>query len=559
MSTGFRIKEYIDLTQQLVRIPSVNGTLGECHIADYVEQWLKNLPYFRQYPHHVWTQELPGDPLGRKNVFALIKGSKNVRHTVILHGHMDTVGAEDFGALQEIAFDSEALRSALLRHPGVSEDIKSQALSGEWLFGRGALDMKSGLAVQLKLVEAWSRRAGDLPGHVLFMANPVEENQHTGIIAALTELLRLKAEEQLEYLCAINSDYVTAYYPGDPNRYVYTGATGKLLLNVFIKGRETHVGEAFSGFDPLLVLAECLQELNYNPELADRRGREVSQPPVALYARDLKPSYNVQTAGAALLYLNWFTLASSPAEVLNTAKARIQSACARAVGRRNRYAELHSQLASPHDPLRSFCPGGDIPVLTFGEWVAGLEPGAKRRVETVLQSAVMEPDTDQREAARQLVEQCFREAGTTDPLVLLYYTSPFCPQNYLREDVPAHREVLRAVSSAVQAVGRRHGEPIEIRQFFPYLSDSSYLNMMDNPEGVETFIKNFPGWGTMYQLPLDQIRELSIPAINLGVYGFDAHKWTERVYVPYSFGVLPELIWETVMELWKNSEEEQDS
>jgi arginine utilization protein RocB len=43
-------------------------------------------------------------------------------------------------------------------------------------------------------------------------------------------------------------------------------------------------------------------------------------------------------------------------------------------------------------------------------------------------------------------------------------------------------------------------------------------------------------------VPLDQIRKLNIPVLDMGVYGKRAHTWMERVYKPYSYGVLPKLI-----------------
>ena len=50
----------------------------------------------------------------------------------------------------------------------------------------------------------------------------------------------------------------------------------------------------------------------------------------------------------------------------------------------------------------------------------------------------------------------------------------------------------------------------------------------------------------LYPLPVDKIQELNIPALNYGCYGKDAHKWTERLYKPYTFGVLPKLILKTI-------------
>ena len=83
-------------------------------------------------------------------------------------------------------------------------------------------------------------------------------------------------------------------------------------------------------------------------------------------------------------------------------------------------------------------------------------------------------------------------------------------------------------------------------RFYPSLSDSSYLKMDDDAASLELLLHNFPGYAALYRVRFDSIRELSIPGINYGIYGKDAHKWTERVYMPYSFDILPKLILETV-------------
>ncbi|MGG3323136.1 peptidase M20, partial [Bacillus velezensis] len=66
---------------------------------------------------------------------------------------------------------------------------------------------------------------------------------------------------------------------------------------------------------------------------------------------------------------------------------------------------------------------------------------------------------------------------------------------------------------------------------------------------VSAFTDNFPGWDVIGTIPFKEIRELNIPSVNIGVYGKDGHKWTERVYKPYTFHVLPELIQQTTMHL----------
>jgi len=58
-----------------------------------------------------------------------------------------------------------------------------------------------------------------------------------------------------------------------------------------------------------------------------------------------------------------------------------------------------------------------------------------------------------------------------------------------------------------------------------------------------------PGWGKKYTLDIEDIRELILPVVNIGPYGKDAHKYTERVYMPYSFETVPRITYESIISL----------
>lgn len=55
---------------------------------------------------------------------------------MILMGHIDTVGVDDFGSLKEYAFDPERLPE-VLRQMDLGEDVRRDLDSGEYMFGRG--------------------------------------------------------------------------------------------------------------------------------------------------------------------------------------------------------------------------------------------------------------------------------------------------------------------------------------------------------------------------------------------------------------------------------------
>ena len=69
--------------------------------------------------------------------------------------------------------------------------------------------------------------------------------------------------------------------------------------------------------------------------------------------------------------------------------------------------------------------------------------------------------------------------------------------------------------------------------------DLSYLGFQGSREDLDPLRRNMPLWGKEYEIPLDDLCRLDIPGINIGPIGKDAHKDTERLYLPYSLDVLP--------------------
>lgn len=124
----------------LVKINSVNG--NELEVANYLR---------RLFEQHGLTADV--QPFGeqRANLIVEVGAGKPI---LGITGHMDTVALGDEGKW---------------RHAPLSATIE-----GDRLYGRGAADMKSGLAAQvialIELVES-----GTLTGHVRFIATAGEE------------------------------------------------------------------------------------------------------------------------------------------------------------------------------------------------------------------------------------------------------------------------------------------------------------------------------------------------------------------------------------------------
>lgn len=525
------------MTTSLVETLSINGTAGEVDIAEKVEKILRSFPYFQQHPEAVWTQALPNDHLGRKNVFARVKGTGDSKKAVIFHSHIDTVGIDDYGKQISMANNPQELLRFFSQWDG-SQEVQEHAQSGDWMFGRGALDMKSGVAVHLSNLLFFSQHPDEIEGEIIFMANPVEENQHTGVIAAVDELIRLREEEKLHYVVAINNDYISPLYPGDPKKYIYTGAGGKLLPCFYVYGRETHVGQTLNGLDPTLVTAELNRRINNNMAYTEQVEGEMVIPPSALYHRDTKSFYNVQTAVTSHLYFNVMVLEASPQDIMKMLK---ETAVSTAAWTRDYYVQQYGKFAQSND-FPDMMPSWEMDVYTYEEFCAKLSAQGVDVKQVTAKVVEENPGMELRQLCFEIVDRLRQLDDSGKPCIVIFYAPPYCPHNYLKGDSERDQDVLSVIQNVTAKCEQEKGEVFTVKRFFPYLTDSSYLSLHDTDEEVAALIDNFPEWERIYPVPVKRIRELNVPAINVGVYGLDAHRWTERVYKPYSFDTVPKMI-----------------
>jgi arginine utilization protein RocB len=301
-----------ELALQLTHFKSVTNTEGETNFAPYFKSVLASWDYFKENPEHVWTEKTLDDAFERYSLFALVKGKGD--KTIILTGHFDTVSTENYGTLEPLACNPNELLSELINDLRKSQ-TNLQALqefeSGEFLPGRGMLDMKSGLAVGLALLEQWSQLP-EPPGHLLFIAVPDEEVASHGMKSVVQQLPEICKKFDLKLELAINLDVSS-------EAAVFLGSVGKLLPFTLFVGRPTHVGAPFDGVNPGLIASEFVSRVEANPAYGDAKGRkDYPAPPTVLYQRDNRTHYDVTTPASSFCAINVLTHHRTPQEVLET-------------------------------------------------------------------------------------------------------------------------------------------------------------------------------------------------------------------------------------------------
>ncbi len=542
------VKRY---TIELVRIRSVSPGQGEIEVAREVLRLLKEDGLESAYTA-IGLDPLTGDPAGRSNAFAFLRGKRP--QTIVLLGHIDTVDTGDFGALEPFALEHAALAERVDQltelAPGLAEDLAAQP--GDWMFGRGSGDMKSGDAVNIAVMRHMAARARQdrLELSVVLLATPDEENESAGVLQAVQFLLRLREQYGLDYLGAINTDYVTAQYPGDPHRYIYTGTVGKLLPTFLVVGQPSHVGDPFDGLDANMLAAELICDLSMNDDLCDHVRGQSTPPPVTLKFSDLKTGYDVQLPFASYFYLNVLTLSTTPAQLIDTLVRRSRSVMEQVL-RRVDEAERRWNAARPpayHGAPRRQRTGQ---VLTYAGLYEELrERLGEQRLAAEMAAAwdSMPAVLDSRGRCLHLVRRLWSLSGKRGPAIVIYYSPPFIP-HVAATACPLHE--------AVHAMAEAHPElHLVVQEYFPLISDMSYLRL---DPGIDTaaLIANLPIWHDTstpaapprpgsYTLPLQAIQQLNLPFVDLGPYGKGAHQAGERVLMSYSVGVLPQLVCEVI-------------
>lgn len=540
-------KRIEELAIELTRIPSVVGTPGENDITSHILGIIKALPYFKENPGNAFSAPVEGDFLGRSSVIAVIDPPTRPTGAVLLIGHTDTVGTSDYSGLEHMAQDPPSLAEAL-RSQRLDDAAARDLASGDYIFGRGIFDMKAGVATLICLLSDISESIESLEKSLVFAFLPDEEGGSLGMLAAASAAAAIAENRGVRYIAAIDTDYMTGRHPEDDKNYVYIGSVGKLLPAFYVHGSPSHVGEAFRGLDANLIASHIMRRIDLNPALCDVAEGEVTQPPVSLRLKDTKQEYSVQTTGGSHLYFNYSTHISEPDEVLSKMAAEAESAMGDAL------AELNVKHAI--FLKASGLPPQELPfkahVMTYSELAGEVDAQTGGRLGEIVMEYEQgdgSNEADPRDFSLGLVMHVHKHLKDQSPKVIAFFSPPYYPHIDVSGTDPEESALIDAVEGAVAEVRDGSGYEIEVRRFYPYISDLSYCRLPKTAGAIDALTRNMPAWGRRYDLPLDAISRIAAPVVNIGPYGKDAHKPTERLCRKYSLDAMPELLRLVVMNL----------
>jgi len=532
-----------ELSIEMTRWPSVTESDDEAAFSGRLMALLGQTAYFRKHPEQLLALDSHGDPV-RQNVLALVRGKG--RRCLVLAGHFDTVSIANYGSLASLACEPEALTRALIeelsnkaRNPAEDKAL-TDLLSGDFLAGRGLLDMKSGLAAGIAALERFAE-LDEPPRNLLFVATPDEENQSRGMRSLRDALPAIAEKFDLDIIGGINLDASGDDGDGAEGRAIYLGSVGKFSPFAFVAGRPTHAGYAFDGVSAHMIGAEIMRAMEMNSALCDEAHGELSPAPVCLEAKDVRHGYEVTTPAHVWLSFNWLTHRRTPEDILNEFRALVGTAMRTALE------------AQTHNARRFFERQGsghamslEGQVLSYAELhklaVTHGGQAAADRLTTLNQS--LSGGEDPLAVTRQIVAATLAEAGLEGPLVIVGFSTLHYPRVHLDSAGEEGRTFERNMMFATQKCAERHRTSIKAKQFFAGISDMSFFGYRPATGQTQLLSSNTPCSAFVDKAP-DGL--LSYPAVNIGPWGRDYHQKWERVHMPYAFDVLPDVIFEAAV------------
>lgn len=530
-----------------VKAESVTESREEKKAEEYFVHYLSKIPYFEKHSEHMGSWPIPDDPFDRAVAYGMVKG-KGADTIVLLH-HNDVVGVEDFKQLAAYAFSPDELAEKLTEmQESFAPATRADLLSGEYLFGRGVCDMKGGGSIQLALINRYSQLT-DFTGNLVVIGVPDEENLSAGMRAGISLLCHLQETYGLRYRLMINSE---PHQRRDSKIGVFSeGSVGKLMPFFYIRGYLAHAGKVFEGLNPLNLMSAIVRKTELATEFSDVVGKEAAPPPTWLFLKDGKEQYDVSMPLSISGCLSILTLNRTPQGILDKVREISQAAFSEIITEMNqRYHRFLEVTGQPRQDLP-----WQVKVVDFAELFdeARASHGsdfeqAYREKKKELEAAAVRKEHSLMEIHSMLVEFLFGYIDDLSPRVVFGLIPPYYP-NVCNEFLP-----LKLKEGAVDGLSGRlaeftqktYGQDYEKESFYTGISDLSYTAISHSQEIVKTLQAAMPFFGTAYSLPIRLIEKITMPCINIGPWGKDFHKMTERVLKEDLYERTPHIIDETI-------------
>lgn len=521
-------KDIEDILFAYVKTESFTNTINEKKAEEFFLDYFSKIPYFKNTPGSYGIYEIENDALNRNVSYAFLKGRG--QDTIVFIHHNDIVGVEDFKLLKKYAFSPEELKAQLLRIKNtLSEDAKKDLEDDTFIFGRGVCDMKGGGSIQIALLKRYSELK-NFNGNIVLIAVPDEENLSAGMRSAVRLLSELQDKYNLKYKLMINTE---PHQRKDDETGVFSeGSVGKIMPFVYVRGYLAHAGKVFEGLNPIHIMSKIVSRTELNMDFSDVEGKEAAPPPTWLYLKDSKEQYDVSMPLSVKGCFGILTLNQTPQSILE----KVKNICEES------FDEVIDDM---NNSFRRFAKATGLP-LKYLQWESKVVNFQElfREAEAAYGNEFIREYNKELEILGQklkgneisiihcnfeLIEFIYGYIDDIKPRIVYGLIPPYYPNvsNLFIDDLD---ENVSSLSDNLKKFTQEEfNQNYNTEYFYTGISDLSYSSIEKSGEIYKALEESMPLLGQFYDVPVELIEKISMPCINIGPWGKDFHKMTERV------------------------------
>jgi arginine utilization protein RocB len=299
----------------------------------------------------------------------------------------------------------------------------------------------------------------------------------------------------------------------------------------YVKGKLSHAGMVYDGLNPIKIISKIVEKLDLTPDLIDSVEGVVSPAPTFLYQKDVKKIYDVSLPLAASGYMNVMFLQKSVGEIMGVIREKCVAAFEEAIGDVQRSYDAFAAAAG-REPGKLPWKAG---VKLYSELHADAVRDSGEKFELALAEAVRgikariaSGELDMVSASHEVIDLTLQYARDTPPAVIVALTPPYYPVVGNSMLGAGSDRVDRVCDEVIARAKDKYGE-IYVKSYIVGMSDLSYF-MRSSAEGDDAYVRdNMLLLGCVYELPFDEMNEISMPVLNIGPLGKGLHEYTERV------------------------------
>ena len=521
-------KDIEDILFAYVKTESFTNTINEKKAEEFFLDYFSKIAYFKNTPGSYGIYEIENDALNRNVSYAFLKGRG--QDTIVFIHHNDIVGVEDFKLLKKYAFSPEELKAQLLRIKNtLSEDAKKDLEEDTFIFGRGVCDMKGGGSIQIALLKRYSELE-NFNGNIVLIAVPDEENLSAGMRSAVRLLSELQDKYNLKYKLMINTE---PHQRKDDETGVFSeGSVGKIMPFVYVRGYLAHAGKVFEGLNPIHIMSKIVSRTELNMDFSDVEGKEAAPPPTWLYLKDSKEQYDVSMPLSVKGCFGILTLNQTPQSILE----KVKNICEES------FDEVIDDM---NNSFRRFAKATCLP-LKYLPWESKVVNFQElfREAEAAYGEEFIREYNKELEILGQklkgneisiihcnfeLIEFIYGYIDDIKPRIVYGLIPPYYPNvsNLFIDDLD---ENVSSLSDNLKKFTKEEfNQNYNTEYFYTGISDLSYSSIEKSGEIYKALEESMPLLGQFYDVPVELIEKISMPCINIGPWGKDFHKMTERV------------------------------